>query len=112
MSIVRDKNDAFHTAHLRVQFLLDASAWILAIFVAVILRYEFDISRVTFATTALVGVTAVVLHFAAGRYFELYRGRFRNGNFEEVRALFGAALTVAIVVSVVVLLFGTVIQVQ
>ena len=94
-----------------VQYLLDAAAWVVAILLAVILRYELEVRHVNVVMTIVVGVFAGGVHFGTGWYFALYRGRFRNGNFEEVRALFGATLVVAITMSMIVVAFGALLQV-
>ncbi|MCC6270170.1 MAG: polysaccharide biosynthesis protein [Microbacteriaceae bacterium] len=93
--------------HVGPQFLLDVLAWTLAIVVAGILRFDFDPSRVGWVSTVMVVLLAVVVHFVAGWIFALYRGRFRAGTFEEVRALVGATAVVAVVLTGTVLGFGT-----
>lgn len=101
------KND--HAAPgLRVgtHFVLDVLAWTVAIALAGFLRFDFDLARVSWISTLLLGLIAAFLHFVAGWLFVLYRGRFRAGTFEEVRALVGAAAVVAVVLTGTVLGFG------
>ncbi|MBX3089091.1 MAG: polysaccharide biosynthesis protein [Cryobacterium sp.] len=86
--------------------LMDALAWLVATLIGSILRFEFDLSRVNFATSISVGLAAGLLQFVFGWYFEIYRGRFRLGGFEEVRALFTTAVAVGAIVSLFVLIFG------
>lgn len=68
-------------------FLADAVAWCIGILAALVLRFDFDLSRVHWGWAfALVGVT-VLLQLLAGWAFWLYRGRYELGGFDEVRVL-------------------------
>jgi dTDP-glucose 4,6-dehydratase len=68
-------------------FLLDAAAWALGILAALVLRFDFNLSRIHPGwTLAVIGVT-VVLQLIAGWLFWLYRNRYEVGSFDEVRAL-------------------------
>ncbi|ALJ19097.1 polysaccharide biosynthesis protein [Microbacterium sp. No. 7] len=81
-----------------VQFATDALAWALSLVAAEALRHEFDLARVAWAPLAVVIVAAVLVQLAAGWATHLYRGRYTDGSFEEVRALMGAVgLTTALV---------------
>lgn len=68
-------------------YLLDALAWAIAILVALVLRFDFNLSRIHWGwTLAVIGVTAV-LQLAGGWLTWLYRNRYAIGSFDEVRAL-------------------------
>ncbi|WP_241489293.1 polysaccharide biosynthesis protein [Leucobacter celer] len=68
-------------------FLLDAAAWALGILAALVLRFDFNLSRIHPGwTLAVIGVT-VALQLIAGWLFWLYRNRYEVGSFDEVRAL-------------------------
>ena len=106
-SLATKKGHSMRTMRVGVQFLLDVLAWAVAIVVAGILRFDFSPGRVNWLSTALIALLAAILHFVAGWVFSLYRGRFRAGTFEEVRALVGATALVAVVLTGTVLGFGT-----
>ncbi|CAG7614192.1 polysaccharide biosynthesis protein [Leucobacter soli] len=68
-------------------FLCDVICWAIGILAALVLRFDFDVSRIHWGWTLLViGVTAVA-QFLGGIVFWLYRGRYERGGFDEVRAL-------------------------
>ncbi|AWB96152.1 polysaccharide biosynthesis protein [Agromyces badenianii] len=98
---------AARPVRLSTQFGLDAGAWALAIVLAEVFRYEFDLSQVAVVPMLLLIASAVVLQLAIGWTFHLYRGRFTYGTFEEVRALSAAVVVVAVVLCVPTVLFGT-----
>ena len=68
-------------------FLLDALAWAIGILAALVLRFDFDITRIHWGWTSLVIGITVVLQLLGGMLFWLYRGRYERGGFDEVRAL-------------------------
>lgn len=68
-------------------FLLDAGAWAVGIVVALVLRFDFNLSRIHIGwTLTVIGVT-IVLQLGVGWLTWLYRNRFEIGSFDEVRAL-------------------------
>lgn len=70
-----------------VLFLCDIAAWAIGILAALILRFDFDLSRIHWGWSfALIGATAL-LQLLGGWVFWLYRGRYEVGGFDEVRAL-------------------------
>ncbi|WP_232466245.1 nucleoside-diphosphate sugar epimerase/dehydratase [Diaminobutyricimonas sp. LJ205] len=89
------------------QFAVDGVSWALALVVAVVMRYEFDVVQVAWIPLAFVCVTAVIAQLVAGWIFFLYRGRHPFGSFAEVRSLFWAVLFTASVIGVPTVLFGT-----
>ena len=88
------------------QFLLDAAAWVIALFAARLLRVDFDYTRVPWAALAVLILFAVTLQFVIGWGFYLYRGRHPYGSFAEVRALVATAFTVTVIVWLAVLTIG------
>lgn len=77
-----------------VLFAADVLAWAVAIFAALLLRFDFELDRIEWpATVALVAITAG-LQLLGGWTFWLYRSRYAVGSFDEVRALFLNTLAV------------------
>ena len=68
-------------------FLLDVVAWAIGILAALVLRFDFDITRIHWGWTSLVIAVTAVLQLLGGMVFWLYRGRYERGGFDEVRAL-------------------------
>ncbi len=66
---------------------IDSLAWLLAIFAGLLLRFDFEISRVHPPNTALVSAIVVVFQMLFGYALWLYRSRYKTGSFDEVRAL-------------------------
>ncbi|WP_245723616.1 nucleoside-diphosphate sugar epimerase/dehydratase [Paramicrobacterium humi] len=89
------------------QFVLDALAWIAAIILAVIFRFEFGLVDVNWLAVLALGVIAAGLQFFVGWAFALYKGRYTYGTFDEVRALVFAALTAGVVMCVPTILLGS-----
>ncbi|KGJ72365.1 capsule biosynthesis protein CapD [Cryobacterium roopkundense] len=83
----------------------------LALFAAEALRYEFDLSSISWLPLLLMAAVACLLQLVVGWSFFLYQGRHRYGSFAEVRALLGVVLVVTLVVGVPVALFGTALQI-
>ena len=81
-----------HSARLAFLFLqrrigADALAWAGGLISAVLLRYDFDASRVNWVSFAALAGAAVVVQVLVGLGTGLYLGRWRLGSFEEVSAL-------------------------
>ncbi|PFG17472.1 dTDP-glucose 4,6-dehydratase [Propionicimonas paludicola] len=74
------------------QWLLDASAWVVAIAAAQVLRLEFSFAGIDTPATLWLAALAAVCQGATGLALKLYQGRYQYGCFEEVRALSYAAL--------------------
>ena len=73
-------------------FLVDAVAWLVALFGTTLLRYEYMWARVPGSGLVVAMVLAVVLQGALGYYVGLYRRHWLYGSFEEVYALAGVSL--------------------
>ena len=94
-----------------VHYLLDASAWVLAIVVATVVRYDFDFSIVSWSGVAVVSVAAIVVQLISGWATHLYRGRHSYASFAQLGALVPTMLITAFVVGVPVLVAGVQMQV-
>ena len=67
--------------------LVDAAAWIIGVFLAVALRFEFQMEPLGWLATLLLGLIAGGIQVAVGYGTALYRGRHPYGSFDEVRVL-------------------------
>jgi FlaA1/EpsC-like NDP-sugar epimerase len=88
------------------QFALDAVAWLVAIFGAALLAYDFHALRLPYPALLFVAGAAILAQLVIGGALSLYRGQFTYGSFDEVRALLFSVCAVAIVVGVPVVMFG------
>jgi FlaA1/EpsC-like NDP-sugar epimerase len=93
------------------QYLIDAVAWLFALTFAVLLRYDFDSTQISWAWLAVIMVAALIVQLVVGWAVYLYRGRHPYGSFAEVRSLLYTVLLTAVVVGVPVGLLGTLILV-
>jgi FlaA1/EpsC-like NDP-sugar epimerase len=83
-----------------VQFLVDAAAWQLGITVAVLTRYELRVEPAKLLAAVATAALAAALHAAVGHACLLYRGRYRYGGMDEVRAVAGTVAAAAAVLLV------------
>lgn len=72
----------------------DALSWVIALPLAVSLRYDFDPPTGTLSVAVVLGLGLAALHLMLGYTFSLYRGRYVVGSFDEV---LGVVLTTAAV---------------
>lgn len=96
-----------HTAIARssdLHRLLDPVCWIVAIFGTYLIHYDFRITQHELLSLVLLVAVASIGQIAFSRAFFLYRGRFRTGSFDEVRALLkaGAATGLTLLVASVI----------
>jgi FlaA1/EpsC-like NDP-sugar epimerase len=96
----------FERHRLLVQAGLDLTAWAIAVPVALILRYEFELSPDEWGPFNVSGLllaiaAACVLQFTIGLTLGLYRGRWRYGSFDEMAHLARTAVVVTVLVGVV-----------
>ena len=78
-------------------FLLDVIAWAVGIIIALVLRFDFDLSQIHWGwTLAVIGVAAG-LQLLGGWAFWIYRSRYAIGSFDEVRAVVFNVTAVALV---------------
>ena len=87
------------------QAILDSFAWTVALFLAVLLRYELDIHLINFAGLGVLVAVAVATQLMAGWYMALYRGRYTFGSIHEARVLVAVTLIVCVVTSIVLSIF-------
>lgn len=90
-----------------LQLIVDCSLWAIVTIAAVLIRFDFDLSRVAVAPLLAFAVLAALLHAIAGFAFGLYAGRHKYGSFAEVRSLSFAVLLVAICLFATTALLGT-----
>ena len=83
-----------------VKALWDAFAWLVAVPVAELLRYDFNVPDDGLQKALALGVLCAVSQLVVGYALSMYRGRYRFGSFDEV---FGVAATVTIVMAVAVI---------
>jgi len=62
----------------------DGFSWVIAVPLALLLRYDFSVSVRLTIVAFLAGIAAALLHLAAGSIFHLYQGRYVVGSFDEV----------------------------
>ncbi len=89
-----------------LQFVIDSAIWFVVIVVAVVLRFEFDLSRVDWLSTLALAAVAVAVHALVGLLFGLYAGRHTYGSFEEVRLLVLASVVDLALLAAFVAVFG------
>lgn len=80
----------------------DAASWVLAVPLALILRYDFEPPSRALGIGLLAGVLAGAVHISAGSLFHLYRGRYVVGSFDEVSGVVTTAVFVGAVGTVTV----------
>lgn len=88
------------------QELLDAVVWFVAIYLAGLLRFEFDAARIDSAVFALLGLALSVASFLLGKVVGLYRGRHRIASFDELLVLSLVTAAVTTPTAIVVFLLG------
>ena len=93
------------------QFIFDSAAWVIALVLAAVFRYEFALQNVSWQPLIILSVLAIILQWVIGRLLQLYRGRFKVGTFHEVQSLTFTVVSVAVIIGVPVLIFGTLIHV-
>lgn len=90
---------------------IDCLAWVVGIFAAVLLRFEFDLTATGWIATLTLALIAAALHVLLGYLLVRFRGRLRYGSFEEVRDLALQVLVETLVLAVFVVTLGNSVQV-
>ncbi|MEW1961044.1 nucleoside-diphosphate sugar epimerase/dehydratase [Microbacterium sp. NPDC077644] len=85
---------------------VDSLAWVVGIFAALALRFEYVPPPGAWLATLALALIAAGLQVVVGYYFAFYRGRYTYGSFEEVRMLGLAVLLQAAVLTVLNMAFG------
>ncbi|WP_345762845.1 polysaccharide biosynthesis protein [Diaminobutyricibacter sp. McL0608] len=88
------------------QFVIDGVSWLLAIYCAALLRYDFDVEFIAYVTLGLVAAGAIACQLLIGLALSLYRGRFTYGSFEEIRALLFSVCLVALAMGLPIAIIG------
>lgn len=88
------------------QVSFDLLAWVIALYLGTIFRYELRMTEVGFVQILVVGMCAAGLHLILAWMLALYSGRFTYGTFDEIRVLVYAVLLVGSVVSMALFAFG------
>lgn len=70
----------------------DALCWMLAVVIAVTLRYDFEVENITWRAVITVAVIAALLQWVYGYIFQMYRNRYQAGAFEEASAIAGSGV--------------------
>ncbi|GAA1784034.1 nucleoside-diphosphate sugar epimerase/dehydratase [Leucobacter iarius] len=68
-------------------YLGDCLAWAVGILAALVLRFDFDLSRIHWGWTPVLILVTALLQLIGGWVFWLYRSRYEIGGFDEVRAI-------------------------
>ncbi|MFV0433947.1 MAG: polysaccharide biosynthesis protein [Leucobacter sp.] len=85
---------------------LDVAAWALGILAALVLRFDFNLSRIHWGWTLVVIVVTAALQLLGGWLFWVYRNRYEIASFDEVRALVLDITSVMVVSWIVAYLVG------
>jgi dTDP-glucose 4,6-dehydratase len=84
----------------------DSAIWVLATLVAVVLRFEFDLTRAPFGATLALSSLLVLVSAGTGFLLHLYRNRYVVGSLDEVKNLALNALVVTVVVGTPLVFLG------
>lgn len=101
-----EAEQATRWAYRVLQYAVDAEAWVIALTVAVLCRFDFETGKVNWFAVGVLAILAVVLQAVAGWGLALYRGRHQQGAFHEAQTLLATVVSVAaglFLVSLVVL---------
>ncbi|WP_159618508.1 polysaccharide biosynthesis protein [Arthrobacter zhaoguopingii] len=93
------------------QYLLDAAAWVVAILLALVLRYELIVNDINAGGVVVFCAVAVVAQLFVGLSFALYRGRYSFGSFHEAKLLVIVTVIVSVLLVLVSVAFFTVIEI-
>lgn len=85
---------------------VDCAAWIIGIFAAVLLRFEFDLTTVGWVGTLALALVAAGLQLVISNVLVRFRGRLRYGSFDEVRDLTLQVVIETVLLAVFVVSFG------
>lgn len=84
-----------------LQFSVDAEAWVIALTLAVLFRFDFAADKIDWLDLGILAVLAVLFQGCVGWFFALYRGRHQQGAFHEVQTLLGSVAIVALLLLVI-----------
>jgi FlaA1/EpsC-like NDP-sugar epimerase len=89
-----------------VQAVVDGVAWIISIYLATLIRFDFHPSSINAFGVAAIVPVAIEAQIAGGWLAGLYRGRWRYGSFDEVAALVRAVVVTTCLLLIVELFIG------
>lgn len=78
-----------------LQYAVDAEAWVIAMALAVLFRYDFVAGQVNWYSLGILAILAMLLQAVIGWQLALYRGRHQHGAFHEAQTLLGTVIGVA-----------------
>lgn len=92
----------------KVLFLNDALAWVAALFIGVVLRYEFNLDSINWVAYVGFAIAAVVLQFVLGLVLHLYRKglRYPFGSFEDTLNVSISVIVVGVVLWIASMFLG------
>lgn len=93
------------------QYAFDSFAWIVAVFLALILRLELLVIQINVPGAVAFCAVAVISQLVIGMSFALYRGRYAFGSFHEARLLVIVTVIVSVILLLVSIAFISVIQI-
>ncbi|MHA7262660.1 polysaccharide biosynthesis protein [Arthrobacter sp. TMN-37] len=93
------------------QYLLDAAAWVVAILLALVLRYELLVHEINAEGVIVFCAAAVAAQLLVGLSFALYRGRYSFGSFHEAKLLVLVTVIVSVLLVLISVAFFTVIEI-
>lgn len=96
----------FFRARIGGQALFDFFSWLIAVFGAAILRFDFDYSRAATPSFLVLSLGAATTGFAVGKLSHLYRGRFSTGSLDELFSLAFSALVTGSIFGLVTVFAG------
>ena len=91
----------------RLQWFWDSCSWAIALFMAAVLRYEFQVRSIHILSVFLMVVAFAVIQFICGMAGWLYQGRYPVGSIEEFRALGWVSLCEVMITGVICVFVGT-----
>lgn len=91
-----DSEGAVRLAYRVLQFSVDAEAWVIALSLAVLFRFDFVAGKIDWLDLGVLAVLAIVFQAVIGWSFALYRGRHQQGAFHEAQTLLGTVVLVAL----------------
>ncbi|MCT1601731.1 polysaccharide biosynthesis protein [Kocuria sp. p3-SID1433] len=106
LALSRAAADEKPTAWLWIQMILDSMSWIVAMTVALVLRYELNLDFISPLGMFVMCAVAVVSQLAVGYSFALYRGRYSFGSFDEAKLLVVVTVIVAAILQILLLVTG------
>jgi FlaA1/EpsC-like NDP-sugar epimerase len=89
-----------------LQLTWDAIAWILAVPIATILRYEWNPSGTSIANAFRAGVILAILQILISLFMQAVNGRYVIGSFDEIYGVVASALVVTTLFAVVLFFLG------